>query len=113
MTLLFSLLSLFFININAPSTHVGEWEYSVVTPDYTYKGIMTIQEEDGVFSGLIVSEGTEIELNDVSIEEDQLTFTMNVQGFPCKVIGTFDGDSFTGEVAVEGMTLPMKATKVE
>jgi len=113
MTILFSLLSFFLFHVDASGTHLGEWEYSVVTPDYTYKGIMTIQEEDGILTGSIASEGTEIELNDVAIEGGQLTFTMNVQGFPCSVKGTFEGDSFTGEVAVEGMALPMKATKVE
>ena len=92
--------------------HTGEWEFSVVTPDYTYKGIMELTEADNGYTGLIISEGVETELKSVVIDGDTLTFTMNAQGFECKIKGEFDGESFKGEVMVEGMALPMTAKKV-
>ena len=115
MTLLFVFLSLFASEVDMSTInidHTGEWEFSVVTPDYTYKGVMELTEEDGSYTGLIISEGVETELKEVMIEGDTLTFSMNAQGFECKIKGEFDGDSFKGEVLVEGMALPMTAKKV-
>lgn len=116
MKLLFVFLSLFLTDIDSSmviSDHTGEWEYSVVTPDYTYKGIMELSKEGDAFTGSIVSEGTEIELSDIKIEGDVLTFNMSVQGFVCEVKGTIEGKFFSGEVSVEGMAMPMKAKKID
>jgi hypothetical protein len=117
MTFLFAFLSFFLADIepsisNLINDHIGEWEFSVVTPDYTYKGVMELSKEGDAYSGLIISEGVETELKDVSIDGDELTFSMSAQGFECKIKGNFDADSFTGEVMVEGMALPMTAKKV-
>ncbi|MDG2450209.1 MAG: hypothetical protein P8M34_11245 [Saprospiraceae bacterium] len=115
MTLFIAFFSFFLTDMDNStliSDHTGEWEYSVVSPDYTYKGVMELTIEGSEYAGLIMSEGTETELNDVKIDGNELTFNMTVQGFVCNVKGTFDGESFTGEVSVEGMALPMEAKKV-
>ena len=70
MTFLFAFLSFFLADIepsisNLINDHIGEWEFSVVTPDYTYKGVMELSKEGDAYSGLIISEGVETELKDV------------------------------------------------
>lgn len=116
MNLLLAFLGFFLADMNAPATvvadYTGEWEYSVVSPDYTYKGVMEISKEGDALTGIITAEDTETELSDVMIDGNTLTFNMNVQGFRCDVKGTFDGDEFEGEVSVEGMALPMKASRL-
>lgn len=115
MTLLFAFLSLFLADVDTSMIvhdHTGEWEFAVVTPDYTYKGTMELTEEDNGYTGLIISEGVETELKEVVIDGNTLTFKMTAQGFECKIKGEFEGDSFKGEVMVEGMALPMTAKKI-
>ena len=112
MTLIITFLSLFLFSPTPVevSEYLGDWEYEV-TADVTYKGIMTLSESNGEFSGKIASEGIEIPFTDVELEGNELSFKMNVQGYPCAVSGTFEGDDFTGVVAVEGYEMPMKATR--
>ena len=50
-------------------------------------------------------------MENVDINGNDLSFSMNAQGFPCKVTGTFEGELFKGEVSVEGMALPMTAKR--
>ena len=113
MNVLISILTLFMIQ---PATtieiadYTGEWNYVVEAPDMTYKGVMTLTEEGGDYSGVMSSQGLDIDLKDVEIEDDEITFSMNVQGFPCKVKGTFKEDTLNGVVSVEGFEIPLVAT---
>jgi len=117
MNILLSILTLFIIqpaSINTDvSDHTGKWNYTVDAPDMTYKGVMVLSEEDGEFSGTMTSQGVEIQLKDVEVEDNEITFSMNVQGFVCKVNGTFDGDKMKGTVSVEGMEMALSATRAE
>lgn len=124
MSTLISIIALFILPMNADlsttalstatvSDHVGTWDYVVESPDMTYKGTMELEGEDGEYTGSIKSQGVSINMTDVEIDGDDLTFKMNVQGFPCKAKGTFSGDSFSGTVAVEGFTMPMTAKRAE
>jgi len=114
MNVLISILALFMIQ---PATtievadYTGTWNYTVEAPDLTYEGVMVLTEEGGDYSGTMSSQGVDIDLKDVEIEDDEITFSMNVQGFPCKVKGTFDGDSLKGVVSVEGFEIPLVATR--
>ena len=95
------------------SDYTGNWDYTVVAPDMTYKGVMALSEADGEYAGTMTSQGVEIALKDIEIEDDEITFNMNVQGFPCKVKGTFDGDNLKGVVMVEGFEMNLTATRAE
>ncbi len=117
MTFLVSILSLLFfstdvVNSDITSEHLGKWQYEVVTPDITYKGILELSQPDGEYAGAIKSEGVEIPLADINIDGNDITWTMNVQGFPCTVTGTFEGNTFKGNVSVEGLTMPMTASRM-
>lgn len=117
MSLLLSIFSLFLINTDSAfdivADYTGSWEYVVESPDITYKGIMEIDKDGDGFSGKLVGEGTEYEMTEVSLEGNVLAFKINVEGYPCDVNGTFEGNEFSGAVSVEGMQLPITAKKVE
>ena len=91
--------------------NLGQWEYVVEAPDMTYKGIMELADSDGTVTGKIMSQGIEIPFTDVVLDGNELSFKMNVQGFPCVVKGTFEGDKFSGIVSVEGYELPLIASR--
>ena len=116
MTILLTLVSFFLVqpittDLDHGSKHLGKWNYEVVAPDYTYKGVMELTEVDGELGGTIKSEGVSIPLEEVTIEGDELQFKMNVQGFPCVVKGMFEGDTLKGNVEVEGMSMPLTASR--
>ncbi len=118
MTTLIAILGLFFFPMNVESNsiisdHVGTWDYEVVAPDMTYKGVMELKEEDGEYSGSLTSLGVTIPMTDVELDGDELTCKMNVQGFNCNVTMEFEGDSLSGTVSVEGMSLPLKGTRAK
>ena len=111
--LFLSTTSFTFDSTETISDHLGKWEYTVDAPDMTYKGIMEFSDEDGTLDGTIQSDGVTIPLEDVVIDGDELTFSMNVQGFMCKVSGTFSGSSLKGVVAVDGFEMPLNAKRKE
>lgn len=112
------ILSLF---VAQPSEHIaiadytGDWNYEVEAPDMTYKGVMTITMEDGEYGGTMSSQGVDIVLKDVEIEDDELTCSMNVQGFACNVTATFEGNKINGTVELPdmGLELPLKGSRAE
>jgi len=116
MTLILTFISLFLLPTSSMADDVvadytGEWSYSVVTPDITYEGVMILSMEDGEYTGVIKSQGVNIPLEDVTIEDNELTFSMNVQGIPCEVEGTFTGNKLEGTVNAQGYELPLKARR--
>lgn len=118
MQLLISILSLFIIYPSTTETvsdYTGSWNYEVEAPDMTYKGVMIINEEDGEYSGTMTSQGIKIDLKDVEIEDDEMTCSMNVQGFVCNVKATFDGDTLSGIVTLPdmGLEIPLKGSRAE
>ncbi len=117
MYVLYSVLSFFALEAYShdaliDNDYTGEWEYSVIGPDLTYKGIMKLDETDGEISGSLNSEGVKYEMTEVKLEGDILEFRINVGGFVCDVKGIFENDDFEGEVSVEGYSLPMKAKRI-
>jgi hypothetical protein len=70
-----------------------------------------LEEKDGTLTGRMDSEGNSYEMKDVKLEENVLTFKLNVDGYLCDVKGKFEDDVFTGEVSVEGYILVMTAKR--
>ena len=114
MTLLLAVLSFLFVDHSVDITNdavLGNWEYVVEAPDMTYKGIMNIAKEEGELKGALKADGAEYPMKDIKLEGNVLTFKLNVEGFPCDVKGTFEDDTFKGEVSVEGMLLSLNAKR--
>jgi len=92
--------------------YTGVWDYKVMgTPDGDYSGEMTIEKSDDGFKGLMVSQGNELKLEDMTISGTKMNCKFNFQGMYPKISGEFSKDYFAGKVSVQGMDFDMNATK--
>lgn len=107
------LLSACAISRQAANSPVGTWNYVVKnTPYGEVKGQMMISQEDDGYTGEIRSNMGTIKLNGLSIEGNQLNSTAMMEGTQLDVKGTFEGDSFNGEISAGGNdTFPMTASR--
>ncbi|MDP5170159.1 MAG: amidohydrolase family protein [Bacteroidia bacterium] len=91
---------------SAPVLIAGKWRYMVESPQGSNGGILTIKGEDGSYEGTIESDrmGTAVDLNDVTLAGNNLTFSYSVDGggrsFTVNVDVEVEGDSFEGTVSV-------------
>jgi hypothetical protein len=93
------------------SPYVGDWAYTAETPNGNLDVVMTINEAEGVYTGSLSSDMGSVDLNDLKIEDGALTASFEIQGYTIPVNGTFDGDTFTGSSSIDGMEMPINATK--
>ncbi|MEK6476466.1 hypothetical protein WJR50_02990 [Catalinimonas sp. 4WD22] len=101
----FLLLTLAFLSACASSRQaanspVGTWDYVVKnTPYGDVEGQMIIEQDGDGYVGEIRSQQGNINLNNVQINEGQLTSTFMMDGNNLALEGAFEKDSFTGKVA--------------
>ncbi|MFT6811044.1 MAG: hypothetical protein ACJA01_004290 [Saprospiraceae bacterium] len=117
MIFLLSLISLFILSpdgamIAVDADHIGKWQYTVESPDITYKGVLEFSGEEGAYIGTLKSDGNSINLTDITFEGSKLQFKMNVQGYLCAVNAKIAKDDLSGAVSVEGMELPLSGTRM-
>jgi len=98
---------------------LGTWTYEVETPDGKYTGQTIITGEDELSITVTNDEDASdtMEGRDIEIEDETLSFTIDIDLETMVVPGTmelsFDGDSFSGSVTIEGMgSMPMSGDKV-
>lgn len=93
---------------------IGTWDYIVKdTPSGDAEGNFVIAKEGDNYVGTLNGEQGSIPLNDVTIEDGNLTCTFDLQGYEILIKGTFEGTSFTGNASVDYNEFPMTATKRE
>ena len=93
-------------------TPAGTWEYLITgIPDGDQSGTMTIMESSDGMSGKISSDAGETDLEDLVIEDNVLTATFSVQGYDIEMKGTFEGDTYKGNISVAGYEFPVTATR--
>ena len=91
--------------------YIGDWAYTAETPNGDLSVVMTINETEGVYSGLLSSDMGSVDLNDLKIEDGALSASFDIQGYTIPMKGTFDGDTFTGSSSIDGNEMPINATK--
>ncbi|WPP48583.1 hypothetical protein [Catalinimonas niigatensis] len=111
--LMAALLSACASSKQAANSPVGTWDYMVKnTPYGDVQGQMMISQDDDGYTGEIRSNRGTISLKDISIEGNQLNSTAMLDGTQLDVKGTFEGDTFTGEISAGGNdTFPMTASR--
>ena len=93
-------------------TPAGTWEYLITgIPDGDQSGTMTIMEGSEGMTGKISSDAGETDLEDLVIADNVLSCTFSVQGYDIEMKGTFEGDSYKGNIAVAGYEFPVTATR--
>ena len=82
-------------------TVVGEWNMVTQFQGQEIPATMRISVEDDKLVGVWISQGGEMELTDLTLEGDKLTFsrTMGRGGQALEFEGTVEGDEIKGEYA--------------
>ena len=98
---------------------LGDWEYTIDTPDQVRKGGISFSGSADDIVGVISGEdmGGDTPLNNVSFSDDELSFDFEIEMGPStatlEVEASIDGDDMTGSITVgEFGTFPISATKV-
>jgi len=92
----------------------GNWNYTVTgTPNGTVEGTMTITKNGDSYSGELQSPIGSTNLNNLKIEGQTLSADFYYSGTEIQMSGTFDGDSFDGEVAAGYDSFDMTANRAD
>ena len=94
---------------------IGSWEYVVTgTPDGDVKGTMYLAKEGDSYTGNLTGQAGTMKLDNITIEDGKLQSEFSFQGYTLDLKGTFEGDSFSGNVSLDEYTqFPITATKKE
>ncbi len=98
------------------SKYVGNWNYIVKNlPEGDIRGTMVLSQDGENFSGNLMSDDGSISLKmeDLKIENDNLSSYFYFQGMKIYMDGVFNGDNFSGKVSVDYNKFPVTAQKVE
>ena len=93
------------------SRYVGEWHYTFEMEGTEYAAYMTINKVEDGYTGSLISDLGSVDLDDLVIEEDNLTATFDIQGNVLDLKGTFDGEAFHGSTSIDGNEFPMEAVR--
>lgn len=90
----------------------GIWDYEVETPQGNMTGEMTIKKSDGNFIVSIETEqfGT-LELANITLEENEMTADIDMQGATVEFSFEFDGDAMKGSIATPDGDMDITAKK--
>lgn len=92
--------------------YVGEWDYKTPTMDGgEIDVVMTITKTETGYSGFLSSDMGSVDLEDLVIEEGKLTASFEIEGYELSMVGTFEGDTYTGTTTIDTYEIPMNATK--
>lgn len=100
----------------ATSRYTGSWDYVVKgLPQGDISGIMELSYEEEAWKGDVKSDdgSVSIEIEDLKIEEEQLSGFFYFQGMKIYMDGTFEDNQYIGKISVDYNEFPMTATKVD
>lgn len=82
---------------------LGEWE--VQTEDGQYAFVFTFSLEDGALKGIFQGSSGEVEMEDLTYENNELTFTVNIEAggrsMPIDFSATIEGENLEGMLSLE------------
>ena len=98
-----------------PKDIIGEWKYEVPSAPYGYEaGILAFSEKEGKLAGALkLNDGSEINLQDVNLENDVLTFGVYIEGGYVTINTKIDGETLDGTVTTPDGEMKMTAKKVK
>jgi len=96
----------------ATAAATSEWAYVIKDlPDGDASGVFTLIKKGDKYTGVMKSEMGEVDVNNLTIENDVLKCNYAVMGYQVNMTGAFTGDNFKGKINVEGYEFPMTAVK--
>jgi hypothetical protein len=93
--------------------YLGEWDYQVMELPVDIDGTFVISKEEGVLKATMVNPMGDIPLEEITIVENVLKSEFEVEGNFIELEGTFDGNTYSGFLFVQGSEFEMKMTKKE
>jgi len=91
--------------------YLGNWDYVVEELPVDIDGTFAITKEEGVLKAKMINPMGEMELEEITIEEGVLKSEFEAEGNFIELEGTFEGDSYSGFLFVQGGEFPMKMKK--
>ena len=90
----------------------GVWDYEVETPQGNMTGELTIKNSDGDYAVSIETEqfGT-LELGNITLEGNEMTADIDMQGATVEFSFEFDGDAMKGSIATPDGDMDITAKK--
>jgi len=99
-------LSMTFLSIAQEKNYealLGEWD--VQTEDGQYTFVFIFSMEDGALKGMFQGSTGEVEMEDLTYEDNELTFTVNVEAggrsMPIDFSTTIEGETLEGMLSLE------------
>lgn len=112
-------LAFLFISISAMASNpekdiVGEWKFDVTQAPYEFqKGTLVIEQADDQLEGKVVFERSQdVSIREIEIEEEEITFTLYIQGEKVQVIGNIEENKFVGYTKTSQDKMDFLAEKV-
>jgi hypothetical protein len=93
--------------------YLGEWDYQVMELPVDIDGTFVISKEEGVLKATMVNPMGDMPLEEITIVENVLKSEFEVEGNFIELEGTFDGNTYSGFLFVQGSEFEMKMTKKE
>ena len=97
----------------APSP-AGNWDYSITgTPQGDFRGIMIITEVDKVLTAKLVSDGSDLPINNFLFnkETQKMSGEFDYSGALILLDAVLNVNEITGNMSTSGMSFPFKATR--
>jgi len=98
---------------------MGTWDYEVETPGGAFTGNIIVEGKEDLKVTITDSDEPDDPMvgRDISVGDETLTFTMDVDmgamSVPAELELTFNGDSYSGTVSMEGMgSMPISGSKI-
>lgn len=91
--------------------YLGNWDYQVLELPVDIDGTFVISKEEGDLNAKMVNPMGEIVLEEITIEEGILKSEFEVEGNFIELEGTFEGDTYSGFLFVQGGEFVMKMKK--
>ncbi|NJN25039.1 MAG: hypothetical protein HC819_03155 [Cyclobacteriaceae bacterium] len=91
---------------------VGTWDYLIKnTPEGDLTGNFVISKDGDSYSGAINAAQGSIPMQNVVVENGNMTSNFDYMGYTVNMSGKFEGTSFSGKVSVDYNDFPVSATK--
>ena len=94
------------------AAYLGNWEYAVQDLPVDVDGTFVLSKEEGVLKAQMINPMGEMTIEEITIEDGVLKAEFDVEGNFIELEGTFEGDSYTGGLFVQGGEFPMTMKKM-
>jgi hypothetical protein len=92
---------------------LGTWEYSSEQAPYEYsEGNIILSEKEGKIVGVVMIDGYEMELKNLSETKNKVSFNLYVEGEEVDVEMTINKKAFTGTASFSEGSIPFSGKKI-